>query len=392
MRIGIDIQVVANGNRSGLYSCLRSLVRELRPLVDDRLWLFAQVSSSADAARLSALMAGARVRDVRRPTGFSRLWRHWSPWNRIDVLMHNLHGFLPPSERVANAYLVPDVIPLAVDYGVPGLIDLYRPFYEAAARNGDVIIVFSEHAKRDFLARVGGSPDAIRVAPLAAAPEFRPAADRDGLRAALAPHGLADVPYVLMVATLEVRKNHAVLLRAFSQLLKKDPALPHRLVLVGGKWIGHEAVFDLIHQLHLDDRVVNLGFSDALPALYGGADAFVFPSFYEGFGMPPLEAMACGVPVLAADATSLPEVVGDGGVLFPPHDVNHLCEVLHEVITDRHRHDDLARRGLQRAATFSWRRTANLYLDAFRVGLIRSRQRASAVTDLEAAAVWSPPT
>ena len=163
-------------------------------------------------------------------------------------------------------------------------------------------------------------------------------------------------------------------------------------MLVGGKWIGHEAVFDLIQRLHLVDRVVNLGFSDVLPALYGGADAFVFPSFYEGFGLPPLEAMACGVPVLAADATSLPEVVGDAGVLFPPDDVDHLCAALHEVITDRHRHDDLARRGLQRAATFSWQRTANLFLDAFRVGLIRSRRRASAVTDLEAAAVWSPPT
>ena len=100
--------------------------------------------------------------------------------------------------------------------------------------------------------------------------------------------------------------------------------------------------------------------------------------------------MAFGVPVIAADATSLPELVGDAGVLFPPDDVDGLCQALHEVITDRQRHDDLARRGLERAATFSWQRTANLYLDAFRVGLIRSRERTSAVTDLEAAAVSSP--
>src|SRR5262245_8761647 len=106
MRIGIDVQVVADGNRSGLSSCLRSIVGELRVLVRDQLWLFAQVSGGAGAARLSAAMAGARVRDVRRPTGSNRLLQRWSPWNRVDVLLHNLHGLLPPSTRAANAYLV----------------------------------------------------------------------------------------------------------------------------------------------------------------------------------------------------------------------------------------------------------------------------------------------
>ena len=211
------------------------------------------------------------------------------------------------------------------------------------------------------------------VAPLAAAPEYRPTVDRRELRTKLEPYGLSDVPYILMVSTLEVRKNHAVLLRAFAKLIKKDPSLRHRLVLVGEKWIGHEAVFDLIRELRLDDRVTYLGLSDRLPALYGGADAFVFPSLYEGFGLPPLEAMACGVPVLAANVTSLPEVIGNAGVLFHPHDVDGLCEALHEVVTDRKRHDELARHSVQQAATFSWRRTAERYLDAFHCGLRRYR-------------------
>ena len=386
MRVGIDVQAIADGNRSGLYVHLRSVVGELVGLVDD-LSLFALVASAADAARVSAAMAGAKVRRVRRPRTSSAFWQGWSPWNRVDVLMHNLHGRLPPSSSAANAYLVPDVIPLALDYGVPGFADYYRPFYDAAARNGDVVLVFSEHAKHDFLARVGGSPDSIHVAPLAAAPEFRATADRESLHVALARHGLAGVPYVLTVATIEVRKNHAVLLRAFAQLLERDPALRHKLVLVGTKWIGHEAVFDLIGRLRLDERIVYLGFSDALPALYAGADAFVFPSLYEGFGMPPLEAMACGVPVLAANATSLPEVIGDAGVLFAPHDVDGLCDALHQVVTDRDHHDDLARRALQRAATFSWRRTAELYLDAFNVAMVRSRERSGPILQLGASSV-----
>ena len=375
MRLGIDVQVIAAGNKTGLYQSLRWTVRELRPLVDDQLWLFADggATTTLDAARLSAAMDGAKVRFVQGSSLPRWPWQWRSPWGRVDVLLHNLHGLLPPAAWAANAYHVHDLIPLAMNYGVPGLADMYRPFYEAAARHGDVILVSSEHAKRDFLQRVGGSPDSIMVAPLAAAPEYRPTVDRRELRTKLEPYGLSDVPYILMVSTLEVRKNHAVLLRAFAKLIKKDPSLRHRLVLVGEKWIGHEAVFDLIRDLRLDDRVTYLGFSDRLPALYGGADAFVFPSLYEGFGLPPLEAMACGVPVLAANVTSLPEVIGNAGVLFHPHDVDGLCEALHEVVTDRKRHDELARHSVQQAATFSWRRTAERYLDAFHCGLGRYR-------------------
>ena len=192
MRVGIDVQVVAAGNRSGLYQCLRSTVRELRPLVNDQLWLFADGdgrAATSDAARLSAAMDGAKVRFV-HPSSLPRWpWRWRSPWGRVDVLMHNL-GALPPATWAANAYLVPDVIPLAVNYGVPGFADMYRPFYEAAARHGDVILVFTEHTKEDFLRRVGGSPESIRVAPLAAAPEFRPTEDRLALQTALEPYGL----------------------------------------------------------------------------------------------------------------------------------------------------------------------------------------------------------
>ena len=381
MRVGVDAQVVANGNRSGLYNCLRFTVRELRPLLNDRLWLLADAPVTPvgkDAPGLSEAMDGAKVRVVRPSSRLGRALQPFSIVNRLDVLWHNLHGVLPPDRRAANAYLVPDVIPLAVDYGVPGFTDAYRPFYEAAAMHGDVVLVFSEHAKRDFLTRIGGSPELVHVAPLAAADDFRPVEDRERLRPALGPHGLADTPYVLMVSTLEVRKNHAVLLRAFARLIERDRSLRHRLVLVGEPWIGHEAVFEMIRQLGLQDRLTYVGFAEQLPAFYAGADAFVFPSLYEGFGLPPLEAMASGVPVLAAHTTSLPEVVGDAGVLFDPYDVDGLADALLEVLTDRTLHDGLRRRGLDHAATFSWRRTAQLYMEAFQAGVDRARERAAA--------------
>lgn len=378
MRVGVDVQVIASGNRSGLYICLRSIVHALRPLVHDNLWLFAERAGSASSSTtesIASVMDGAKVRFLPRNGLVRRIYTRTPVWSSLDVFLHNLHGSLPRSRRAANVYLVPDVIPLAVDYGVPGFISAYRPFYEEAVRYGDAILVFSEHAKRDLLERVGGDPALVHVAPLAAGPEFQPMVG-PALRAALEPLGLADRPYVLMVATIERRKNHAVLLRAFARVVQRQPRLPHRLVLVGAKWIGHEEVFDLLRKLNLGDRVVYLGFAEQLPALYAGCDAFVFPSRYEGFGLPALEAMASGVPVIAANATSLPEVVGDAGVLFDADDVEALADALERVLVDRVHHDSLAELGIARAAQFSWTNTARQYLAAFEAGVRHRRQAA----------------
>jgi glycosyltransferase involved in cell wall biosynthesis len=379
MRVGIDVQAVANGNRTGLFTYLRDLVRELRILLDDEVCLLAARSPKTSSAReLSVLMGGAQV-NLLRPAGtLARLISVLSPLSDM-ALIHHLHGSVPSASDAPNIFVVPDLIPLAIDYGIPHLEDLYVPFYERAAREGDVVVVWSEHTKQDFLKRIGGSPDRVRVAPLAAGPEFRPPADDlSVLRSRLKALGLDDAPYILVVATLEKRKNHATLLRAFARLLQRDRSLPHRLVIVGQKWVGHESVFDEIRRLGIGERVTYLGFADDLPTIYGGADAFVFPSLYEGFGLPVLEAMACAVPVLAANATSLPEVVGDAGVLFEPDDVNRLCDALHRMLVDRPYHDDLASRGLQRSSEFSWRRTAELYVDALNCASNRFQERAGA--------------
>lgn len=384
MRVGIDVRHVAGGNRSGLYTHLHCLVRELRPLLSDDLWLISNASgrnySSTDrrriAAEVAAAMDGARVSLVRQPPVFYRVWHRLSICNRVDVLLHNQGGDLPDATRGANAYVVPDVSPLAIDYGA-GIAQKYRPYYERAVRYADVILVYSEHTKRELVERLGAPADRIRVAPLAAGSEFRPVQDRSRLDRVLAAHQLTDTPYVLMVATLELRKNHAALLRAFARLVKRDPSLRHKLVLVGGTWIGHETILDLIRESGLGDRVVYLGYAEDVEFLYAGADAFAYPSLYEGFGLPPLEAMASGVPVLAADTSSLPEVVGDAGILFQPHDDAALCEALHRVLTDSSHRADLIARGLARAEMFSWRRTAELYRDAFEFGLRRFQDRGS---------------
>jgi glycosyltransferase involved in cell wall biosynthesis len=170
-----------------------------------------------------------------------------------------------------------------------------------------------------------------------------------------------DHPYVLWVGTIEPRKNLPVLIEAFRRLGPRD----EDLVIVGPPGWGDE-VESMIR--NIGDRVRHLGFvaADDLPALYDGARVFCFPSLREGFGLPPLEAMSHGVPVIASSATASEEVVGSAGLLVPAHDVDAWVDALTEVLDDAALRERLSRRGLERAGTFTWSRSAALTIDAYR--------------------------
>jgi glycosyltransferase involved in cell wall biosynthesis len=166
-------------------------------------------------------------------------------------------------------------------------------------------------------------------------------------------------PYLLYVGTIEPRKNLLTLLRAYDELLRTTPSRP-QLVLCGGRgWLCDE-VFKLVEDLRLQDQVRFTGYvEDAdLPALYSAAEAFVYPSFYEGFGLPPLEAMACGAPVITSDVSSLPEVVGKAGLTHAPNDARALTEAMAKLLGDETTREHFRRSGLKQAADFSWERAA----------------------------------
>jgi len=169
-------------------------------------------------------------------------------------------------------------------------------------------------------------------------------------------HGI-DGPYILFVGTLEPRKNVPKLLEAFAMVRREFPT---RLILAGGKgWLA-EDVFATVQRLALSDGVVLLGSvspADLRP-LYCAAEALVLPSLYEGFGLPPLEAMACGIPVVVSNAGALPEIVGDAGMLVRPDDPHDIAQGLGWVLGNASFRAALIERGLSRAATFSWDRAA----------------------------------
>jgi glycosyltransferase involved in cell wall biosynthesis len=171
--------------------------------------------------------------------------------------------------------------------------------------------------------------------------------------------------YVLAVGLLQPRKNLARLLEAFELIVPGHPDL--QLVVVGARGWGNEPLHERLQTPQLCERVALCGSvpPEDLRALYSAAEMLVYPSLYEGFGLPPLEAMSCGTPVVASKATAVPEVVGDAGLLVDPLDPQDIAAAMGRILEDTPLAADLAQRGLARAGLFSWRATARRYLEVF---------------------------
>jgi glycosyltransferase involved in cell wall biosynthesis len=219
-------------------------------------------------------------------------------------------------------------------------------------------------------------PEKITVIYEAADPALHPETDPERIAQARAQYA-HNQPYLFFVSVIEPRKNIRALVDALRVL--RGRGYPHRLLIAGRKGWLYQATFDHVKQTGMEDAVTFLDFvPDAdLPALFAACDAFVFPSLYEGFGLPPLEAMACGAPVVCSNASSLPEVVGDpspssgqaAALLVNPRDVGEIANAVERVITDRALRDDLCARGFVQAAKFSWERAARETLAVYeRVG------------------------
>lgn len=231
-------------------------------------------------------------------------------------------------------------------------------------RRADAIIAISQATKDDLIQHLRVDPERIYVTPLGvdhnrfvAQP---PGAANAQVRSALG----IEVPYLLAVGTLEPRKNLVTLLHAYATL---SPATPP-LVLAGGQGWGNPALAALIDTLGIRERVHLTGYvaDELLPSLYGAAEIFVYPSFYEGFGLPVLEAMACGAPVITSNTSSLPEVAGDAALLVDPQDHEALAAVLSRLVGDEKERRTLSERGIERAQRFTWQHTAQITLDVYR--------------------------
>ncbi len=244
------------------------------------------------------------------------------------------------------------------------------------------ILTGTEFSRKSIL-RVYGDLDEDKVVavPNAAASEFRPIS-REAAAAAVRERFLIGAPFLLSVGDLQPRKNHIGLIRAFSRLVSSYPQLKHNLVLAGKPTWFADRVREAARDSGVASRIQFFGFvsDDDLLQLYNACDLMVFPSFYEGFGLPALEAMACGRAVACANTTALPEVVDSAAILFDPYRVDEIARALADLLLDAELRARMERLGLQRAAHFSWQKTAEKTLEVFREVADHPASRLAAAT------------
>jgi glycosyltransferase involved in cell wall biosynthesis len=241
------------------------------------------------------------------------------------------------------------------------------------ARSASHVLVPSEHTRRDIIETYKLKPERVSLTPLAAPIHFAPVEDQREMRRVRELYKIKG-DYILAVGSIQPRKNLAHLIAAYADLRRARPHanLP-KLVLVGKKAWLYDETLRAIEEHGLGDLTVLTGYvTDAdLPALYTGALCFVYPSYFEGFGLPPLEAMQCGTPVITGNRTSLPEVVYDAGLLVDPFDKDALISALARLIDDSDLRARLRVKGLERARHFSWHETARLTLQAYKQAIRR---------------------
>ena len=229
----------------------------------------------------------------------------------------------------------------------------------------NVMICDSISTKNDCIKLLNIPEKRLRVIPLSADEQYKPLKNKKQIHDELKSEYKIDTPFILFVGTLEKRKNVPTLLKSFYKL--KKCKIEHKLVIVGGKGWKYTKIFDLIEEFNLKGDVIFTDYvsDEYLVKFYNAADLFVYPSLYEGFGLPPLEAMACGCPVITSNTSSLPEVVGDAGIMIDPNDIDSLTESMHKILTDNELRKEMSRKSLERAGMFSWKKTAKETWDVY---------------------------
>ena len=382
MRIGLDA-IPLTEERAGVghytFELARALAR-LSPEGEFRLLY----PSSFEPVRLgesesASLPSNLRLERVR----VGSLGRHW--WSlglprrlrRLGLaLFHGTNYDVPLWGRCAKALTIHDLsLLLRPDTHEERRVSRARRRLPLMTRAADALIVPTESVRREVCEHLGVAPEKVFAVPEAARECFRPLAfgETEEARRRL---GVGD-EFLLAVGTIEPRKNLPALVRAFGEVVRERPRSDLQLVIAGGRGWLSGPLSAAIEESHARQRVHFVGYvpDETLRALYSSCRAFVYPSFYEGFGLPPLEAMSCGAPVVAGRTPAVAEVTGGAARLVNPESPREIAEALIELLDSEEARRRLSEAGLRRASGFSWERTARMTSEVYEEALKRRRGR-----------------
>jgi glycosyltransferase involved in cell wall biosynthesis len=357
LTVAFDVLPLA-GARTGVGVCCEQLLRTLADRHDVEMTAFA-IARRAAALR-AVVPSGVRFCSAAIPTRIAHMgWRLAgrptieSVAGNVEVV-HGTNFAVPPARQAAAVVTVNDVTPWRFPELCAPASLAYPKLVVSAVRRGAFVHTASHHVAGELSELVGVPIESITVIPYGLPPVQAPATGGGVPGGGVPGEATAGGPYVLAISTIEPRKDYPGLVRAFAEIATSHPGL--RLVIAGAEGRGSPALDEAIVASGLGERIVRLGYvADVVrSSLLAGARALAYPSLYEGFGFPPLEAMAAGVPVVTTAGGALPEIVGDGAIVVPVRDTAALADALDQVLSDEAVRAALVQRGRAQAARYSW--------------------------------------
>ena len=380
MRVLVDCTQISK-DKAGVGIYALNLVKELVAMRTDlKLWLLVQ-DDDPDFFITNASVQVLRVpaRTFRRLPLRFLLEQIYIPWlairYRFDVV-HSLHYAFPLLPMAAiKVVTVHDLTSFKLpDVHLPSKIRYFRFFLRASQRGADHVSFVSKSTRDDYLAVFPRDIATCHVATLGKSSEFHPNLDKARVDLVLQKYCLRK-PFILYIGTIEPRKNLTRLVEAFATLALKYPT--HALVIAGKKGWMYNPIFDAVQRLGVEGRVVFTGFVDEeeKPFLIRGAEIFVYPSLYEGFGIPVLEAMACGTPSITSNLSSMPEVAGDAALLVDPTCTDSLIAALGRLLAEPDLRRELSAKAVVQAERFTWKNTAEETYKIYRRAVARKQSQ-----------------
>jgi len=372
LRIGINTLVVLPGEIGGTQTYLRELIENLAKIDRKNEYLLFVAPWNKKLFRVKQKNFKKIICNIPSKSLFLRVlyeqvvfplkaWR-----NNLDVIhfpasVSSLFFFSP------SVLTLHDLTPLIYPGFVPSVLRYYwKLTYKLSARRANFIIAVSHTVKKDIIKLLDIDPEKIEVVYHGNNPWIQKTKDKGG-RVFDAQNNKSSFPYILWVGKIYTHKNLTRLLYAYNKLIKTKN-IKHRLILCGMKGWGYSSFLKVLQELNLQDKVIFKGYvaDNELKLIYTNASLFAFPSLSEGFGLPILEAMSCGTPVVTSNYGAMAEIAGDAALLVNPYNINEIAEAMYSVLTDENLRKDLIRKGLKRVKEFSWKKTARETLEVYK--------------------------